>query len=191
MTSLKSAEASTPAPIEPTLEVHVRREGKYLSLKAALPLRTDRDLVYAEAKIPAGKHVAFYAVNPRGRVERRETSVLLADSYTHVVFPAGGNAVPLDPDGGTECFLLLAGSAEEAAKDLRTEIEKVLHGKNNLVGATPTLADVVFLPFIAGYKQIGLSMSDYPNVKRWVDKAVERPAWKKVQAETERLLAGR
>lgn len=71
------------------------------------------------------------------------------------------------------------------------KLERVLHGKSNLVGATPTLADAVFLPFIAGYRHLDLSMSDYPNVKRWADKAAERPAWKKVQAESERILSGR
>ena len=83
----------------------------------------------------------------------------------------------------------------EAQTNLRKNLEKferhMMSGRTYIVGPTQTLADAVLLPFAASYKHAQVALGDFPATKAWIDRMSARPAWKKVQAEYEKIAGAR
>jgi glutathione S-transferase len=57
-----------------------------------------------------------------------------------------------------------------------------LKGRDHLVGESFTVADLNVASLFFWGRVSGLDFSSYPNVERWIDKSLERPAFKRVSA---------
>jgi predicted Ser/Thr protein kinase len=153
--------AFRPGPATPTaaaelasLEVQVVRDGRYTDLAHALPLSTQGDRLRVVGRVPAGLEPVLYSVGPRGRAERLEVDLSPGDTFTRVVFPAGGGNVPFDANSsGTELLLLCAGKAPSARDDLGPMLESV-------VGSLPPLPGdmIIRLDRLEPHRQTGSSL---------------------------------
>ena len=62
------------------------------------------------------------------------------------------------------------------AKRLYGVIDKRLADNAYLAGDAYTVADIATYPWLRSWKNQGIELSDYPNVKRWFDDISDRPA---------------
>ncbi len=76
---------------------------------------------------------------------------------------------------------------ERVAEEGRVEViktlgilDEALKGKEWLVSARLTLADISFAPTIAFAPMLGFDLSPFPQVTAWLERYKERPAFKKV-----------
>lgn len=62
------------------------------------------------------------------------------------------------------------------------KLEAWLQGRNYLCAAQPTLADVMFLPFLSQHDLAQVSLAELPNLHGWLHRMAERAAWQRTQA---------
>ncbi|WP_395824613.1 glutathione binding-like protein [Collimonas sp.] len=74
------------------------------------------------------------------------------------------------------------------AKRLYGVIDKQLSQHRFLAGNTYTIADIATFPWLRSWKNQGVELSDFPNLKAWFDLIAERPA---VQRGVDVLAAAR
>ena len=70
--------------------------------------------------------------------------------------------------------------AETALNKVFPVCESHLMGRNYFAGPTPTLADLVLLPFAGNAWRAGIDFAQYPRIKAWLTRMSDRPAWKRV-----------
>lgn len=61
------------------------------------------------------------------------------------------------------------------------KIDGWLQGRNYLCAAEPTIADAMFLPFVAMHAEAQISLQDFANLKGWYTRMAARPAWTRTQ----------
>lgn len=150
------------------------------------------DLAQGEHKTPA-----FLALNPAGQVPVIEDGeVVLSDSNAILVYLARRYApdfLPADPvqEAQVQKFLTLAAGeiafgpaasrlinvfnadldrefcAKTAAK-VFGKLEAHLEGREFLVGGRPTIADIAIYSYTAHAPEGGLSLTPYPNIRRFL-----------------------
>ena len=54
-----------------------------------------------------------------------------------------------------------------------------LEGRNFFANDAYSIADIAILPWVARYEWQLVDLADYPNVKRWYDSLMARPAVQK------------
>lgn len=59
-------------------------------------------------------------------------------------------------------------------------LEEALKGKEWLVSARLTLADIAFTPTLAFAPMLGFDLSQYPHLSAWLDRIRDRPSYKKI-----------
>ncbi|HEY4080366.1 MAG TPA: glutathione binding-like protein [Burkholderiaceae bacterium] len=62
------------------------------------------------------------------------------------------------------------------AKRIYTVIDKRLAHATYIAGAEYTIADIAIFPWLRSWKNQGVSLSDYPQLKGWFDEIAARPA---------------
>jgi glutathione S-transferase len=72
---------------------------------------------------------------------------------------------------------------QRAAKWLAILNEHWLRGPEFLCGAEISIADYLGSSYVAITELVGLDLSPYPNVRRWMNGMQARPAWKAVRGE--------
>ncbi|WP_206953033.1 glutathione binding-like protein [Trinickia acidisoli] len=110
-----------------------------------------------------------------------------------VMFQMGGLGPML---GQTHHFRIYAPQQIEYAVNRYTNEAKRLYGvmdkqlgkSAHLAGDDYTIADIAAFPWTRSWKNQGIDLADYPNVKRWHEAIAERPA---VQRGVEVLAAAR
>ncbi|KIF82632.1 glutathione binding-like protein [Noviherbaspirillum autotrophicum] len=65
------------------------------------------------------------------------------------------------------------------AKRLYGVIDKQLSNNAYLAGDEYTIADIATFPWLRSWKNQGVELAEFPNVKRWFDELSERPAVKR------------
>jgi len=84
--------------------------------------------------------------------------------------------------GGAAADQSVVDEASKKLNDLYKIMDKHLEGKTFLVGDSFTLADVVFMPYLAylqnceGFQNV---LTPYPNVSKWWNTISSRDSWKK------------
>ena len=61
-------------------------------------------------------------------------------------------------------------------------LDKRLAGRDFIAGPDYTIADMAAYPWIVPHEDQGMSLDDFPNVKRWFDAIQQRPATQRVYA---------
>lgn len=77
------------------------------------------------------------------------------------------------------------GIVTQAQTSLQLSLPKLdawLHGRHYLCAAQPTLADVMFLPFLAQHELAQVSLTALPNLQSWLMHMSARDAWQRTQA---------
>lgn len=80
--------------------------------------------------------------------------------------------------GGTPDAALIEKSDKNLKRDFAA-LEEHLVGRNYLVGASCTLADLMVLPFLSFWKEAGWDMAPYPAASAWLARLSERKSWKR------------
>jgi glutathione S-transferase len=70
--------------------------------------------------------------------------------------------------------------AEAALAKVLPVCEAHLMGRHYFVGPSPTLADLVFLPFAANAWRARIDFAQYSRLKSWLSRMSDRPAWQRV-----------
>jgi len=157
--------------------------------------RINHEVITVDLRNGAHKSDSFLALNPAGEVpvmEHGET--VISDSNAILVYLARKFApfyIPNDPVGEAELqkFLTLAAgelafgpaaarlitvfnapldmaSAHATAAKVLGKLETHLEGRDWLIGAAPTIADVAIYSYTAHAPEGGVSLDPYPNVRR-------------------------
>lgn len=71
---------------------------------------------------------------------------------------------------------------EEKYRDLLDVYNKHFAANRYLAGDDYSIADVATFPDVHQHERLGVSMGDYPNLKRWLDSIVARPTVAKALA---------
>jgi glutathione S-transferase len=91
----------------------------------------------------------------------------------------------LNPFSGLQPDLKIVEEKTKALNDFLPVFDKQLEGKDYLVANKFTLADAVYMPYMAklvGTEQFKNVLEKYPNIKRWWNTISNRPSWKKIFA---------
>jgi len=196
------------------LSGHSHRVELFLSL-IGLPFETvDVDLLNGAHKQPP-----FLALNPFGQVPVIEDGdTILGDSNAILVYLAQEYAdeswLPREPiaaaavqrwlsvaageiNAGPGAARLVAvfgaGLDHDRAKSIATALFDVLEthldGRNFLVGAGPSIADVAGYTYIAHAPEGGVSLQPYPNIRAWLNRVEALPGFVPMQATKAGLAA--
>lgn len=141
------------------------------------PVITDGNRVLAESGAIIDYILRHYG---DGRLQP-DTSEGAYDDYVYWMHAAEGSAMPaliirinvarVDPNA-----TVLPRLDQEVANQLGL-IESVLDGREYLIGAGLTAADIQ-MSFVGELAAARLGIADYPNIKAWVKRFQSRPAYK-------------
>lgn len=153
------------------------------------------------------KEKAFLQLNPRGQVPILDDGgSIIWDSMAILVYLArkygDGQWLPLEPRPLAQVMQWLALSQNELLYGLARAravnkfsrpwdmaqcqelgklglavVENHLIGNEWLAGIRPTLADVACYPYVALAPEGGVSLSDYPHVRRWIARIPSLPGY--------------
>jgi tRNA A-37 threonylcarbamoyl transferase component Bud32 len=101
------------------IRVQVYRQEEVFDLKSALPLRTGRDRVRIECRIPAGYHGALFLVNSGGGFRALQPEVSPGNSFDKLHFPPKGEYSLLKGPPGVEFLLVCAGPRPIGPEEVR------------------------------------------------------------------------
>lgn len=57
-------------------------------------------------------------------------------------------------------------------------VEARLENRSFVVGSRPTIADLSMCSYLYWPDEIGISLSDYPNIRAWLDRIAALPGWR-------------
>ncbi|MBX3607239.1 MAG: glutathione S-transferase [Piscinibacter sp.] len=184
------------------LSGHAHRAELFLSLLGLPFERVEVDLVRRAHKQPE-----FLALNPFGKVPViDDDGTVIADSHAILVYlaqryDAGARWLPSDPVGAAEVQRWLALSAgplvngaaaarwdtltgktvapavQATARDLLGQMQSHLAGRDWLVGASPTIADVALYSYTAHVPEGGVALEPYPAVQAWLARIEALPGF--------------
>nr|WP_145548684.1 glutathione S-transferase [Variovorax boronicumulans] len=184
------------------LSGHAHRARLFLNL-----LGIDHELVHVDLAQGAHKQPAFLALNPFGQVPvLDDAGTIVADSNAILVYLASKfgrrDWLPDAPAAAAEVQRWLSVAAGQIAygpaaarlvtvfgapfrpeeviqraHGILAQMEAALAGRDFLLGATPTVADVALYSYTARAPEGNVDLADYPQVRGWLGRIEALPGF--------------
>lgn len=158
------------------------KSAEYLKLNpnGKVPTMTDGDLVLWES-LAINRYIATkYKPELLGADEKLRALVDQWSLWALIHAQRGCEAVYIEEYHGNKDQAVIAKGREDVKKHYAV-LEQYLVGKDYMVGSSFTLADIAIASVVAFGVWVGCPTTDFPNLDRFMQSIMARPAWKKSQ----------